>query len=786
MPTWWPWVAVLWLVLVIVLGITFIRRPHPRFSIRSRLSLWLARAVASAALLALILNWSTETTRQTAETPLIRILTDRSASMAAKDAPDGSSRHDSAIKAAKTIAGITPHSAKSSFSADLEPDGASTVPDGERSAIGQALFRSLDESRQQALGGVVVLSDFAASDEDAIKETLQLYQSAKVPVFTWPLGTSKQPADLRLVSARLTQPSPSQPNLRLTATVESPGYADQDAILTISSKEQSLFTRTLHLDGTRQNISIDFPSPFRGLNFYDIRLSEMAGEASLSNNTLRAACELRRDPIRVLYMEGSAPTETTFLKDALEADQDMEVHSLHLPAESAAPTSRSGSFFSAAPLTPEQRAEATAKRRGKDTRVFQDARGLPVPSVCHPTLGFPASMEKLLTYDVVILSDIVRDAYSPEQILNMVAFVEEFGGGFVMVGGDTSFGAGGWEKTPIDKIMPIEVANKSDPQWTKGGALLRAKLPKGPLHPIMQVADTPELSRTAWTRNLAGFKGINYVNRAKPGAIVTARTDLSYDERAKAMNPTLDDLVLFAVQQIGRGRAMAFCSDTTTGWGDEFQQVWGDNGRNNIYYAKFWNNTIRWLAADRIARKNGQTQIQLSTPQCAPGDTVQLTIPAASASELSLLELSVSQAGGPPEMLPVIWNNARRGWEARFVPRATGEIRFEAAYRNAEGAPTKLEAGIFVADGSNEAVAIASRPDLAGEIARATGGQVLTAENAASALREIARKSVSTTWKGREPVWNSAWLLLLILALVMAEWVIRRRSRSGGIRPLRP
>ena len=92
-----------------------------------------------------------------------------------------------------------------------------------------------------------------------------------------------------------------------------------------------------------------------------------------------------------------------------------------------------------------------------------------------------------------------------------------------------------------------------------------------------------------------------------------------------------------------------------------------------------------------------------------------------------------------------------------------------------EAAPVKLEAGIFTASGSNEAVAIASRPDLAEEIARATGGQVLTADSAASVLGDIARKSVSTTWKGREPAWNSPWLLLVLLALVMAEWVIRRQ-----------
>jgi len=236
--------------------------------------------------------------------------------------------------------------------------------------------------------------------------------------------------------------------------------------------------------------------------------------------------------------------------------------------------------------------------------------------------------------------------------------------------------------------------------------------------------------------------------------------------------------VLFAVQQIGRGRAMAFCSDTTAAWGTSFERSWGTNGRNNLYYAKFWNNTIRWLAADRIARKKGQTSLLVSAPQCAPGDAVHLTLPAASASELSLLELSVTEAERPLEFLPVIWNNAQRCWEARCTARAAGDMRFEATYRNVEGSQIKLEAGVSVAPAPNESVAIASRPDLAAQIARDTGGELLTATNAATILGKIARKSVATTWKRRQPVWNSPWLLLPILALVMSEWLIRRRQSA--------
>jgi hypothetical protein len=178
MPGWWPWAAAIWLILVIVCGLFFTRRDHSLFSSRQRILLWLIRSVASGVLLMLILNWSSESTRKSEEKPLIHILTDRSASMATADAAGGSTRYDAARKAAKVIADSAPKSVSNFFSSDLETDSSEKLPNGERSAIGQALSRTLDNSRQQAIGGVILLSDFAATDEAAIKETLQIYQSA--------------------------------------------------------------------------------------------------------------------------------------------------------------------------------------------------------------------------------------------------------------------------------------------------------------------------------------------------------------------------------------------------------------------------------------------------------------------------------------------------------------------------------------------------------------------------------------------------------------------------------
>ena len=152
-------------------------------------------------------------------------------------------------------------------------------------------------------------------------------------------------------------------------------------------------------------------------------------------------------------------------------------------------------------------------------------------------------------------------------------------------------------------------------------------------------------TRVAWKERFPGFGGINYARRAKPGAYVLARTHSS--------NPSRNDLVLFAVQNIGRGRTMAFMSDTAEAWGTDFERSWGDATGSNRYYRKFWNNTIRWLAADRIAQKSGQSVIELPDTPVLPGDLIPLRVASLSAGELTELAVSVQEAGqvraAPPE-----------------------------------------------------------------------------------------------------------------------------------------
>ena len=756
MPAWWPWAAACFGLVAIIAGWLFIRGEHPHLSRALRVKLWALRVLAGLLLLACLLDWRAETVRRTSEKPLLHVVLDRSLSMAAKDAPEEKSRFDAAretldnhIKPAwNDTARLETGFAGNGYS---QGDPATAAPDAKRSAIGKALREALDNQSQQALGGVILLSDGSASDIAELRAAAKLYQDARVPAFPWLIGTKGQPDDVRITSASLQQPSPSQSSLHLELTFESPGYAGKETTLSVRFGEQTLHQQQVKLSGTRQTLALDFLSPYRGCHFYDVSLSPLEGEASLPNNQTKVACEVRREPIRVLYMEGSMPTETAYLREAIEADPEMEITCLHFPGDSSV----------------EALARQALALRGKDTRVFQDSKGRPVPSVCHPTRGYPVTMEALLKYDVIIDSDIIKEAFSPEQMAQTVAFVEEFGGGFVMVGGQTSFGAGGYEKTVIDKLMPIEISNNSDPFWQP----FQVSVAEAEYnHPVMRVGKSLEETKDAWTRRFPGFGGANYATRAKPGAQVLARIELP--------GTRYDDLLLFAVQQIGRGRTMAFMSDTTSGWGTSFETRW-PTAENPEYFRKFWNNTVRWLAADRIARKGGQATIEVPREAVTPGEPVDIRLAALSTADLPGLEVSVREDTGDPQLLPVQWNGATRHWQGSYIPKQAGEVMIEARYKNPEGKPVTTLAGFMVRAEGDEAVAVAARPDLMAELARETGGRLLDENSVAKVLGDLSSRSVDVTWKRAVPVWDRWWILVPLLLVIVAEWLLRRRREPA-------
>ncbi len=72
-----------------------------------------------------------------------------------------------------------------------------------------------------------------------------------------------------------------------------------------------------------------------------------------------------------------------------------------------------------------------------------------------PAEGVPRSLAELQKFDCLVLSNVPATAMTLAQMEIIRTYVEDLGGGLVMIGGDQSFGLGGYYKTTLEEILPV-------------------------------------------------------------------------------------------------------------------------------------------------------------------------------------------------------------------------------------------------------------------------------------------------------------------------------------------
>lgn len=87
---------------------------------------------------------------------------------------------------------------------------------------------------------------------------------------------------------------------------------------------------------------------------------------------------------------------------------------------------------------------------------------------------FPSSLVDLTTNDAIILANIPRGTggISEAQDKMLRAYVHDMGGGLLMLGGEESFGAGGWQGSEVEKILPVDMDIPAQRQVGKGALAL--------------------------------------------------------------------------------------------------------------------------------------------------------------------------------------------------------------------------------------------------------------------------------------------------------------------------
>jgi hypothetical protein len=448
--------------------------------------------------------------------------------------------------------------------------------------------------------------------------------------------------------------------------------------------------------------------------------------------------------IKVLYVEENPRWEFQYLSNALCRDHEtMLTHTLLLDADPEAPQRRTN-----APEWP----------------PLDAARALPPRA-------------KLFEYDVVVLGDVDPRNLGPddgkEALANLRDFVER-GGGLICIAGASNNPAK-YRDTSLAVLLPVVVDRNAEREAEmKGRDTARgfgfALTPEADLSPMMNVAGELAESKLAWQSPMWRQYWSYPTPRAKTLAKVLAESDDPSDRSAFGARP------LIATMLYGRGRTLFLGVD-------EMWRMRYDVG--DRYYYRFYGEAVRFLATYKLLGGNKRFKIMTDLVTYTLDDPVRISVdvldrdyePSRAEAQTVKLDMPGAEPGRRETVDIVIpKDGVELGvFRKTIVPTRPGDYRLTAATDDPKDEPPETIFHVVQSslEGRDLLLNETSLRDMAG--ASAGGAYMYLAD-----LPELAPKSKPN----RVPVnvhedemWDNAWTLAIAVALLGAEWLLRKRWR---------
>lgn len=419
---------------------------------------------------------------------------------------------------------------------DVGPDALKSIePEGDLTDLSAATSASMQVAAGEPLAGIVVMGDgtqTAPSGPRSAEQVVETLDSLGVPLWSVPIGPAGGATEARDVAVealpesyqlfagnevdiefemRLRGFAGSEVPVRLS-WIDEAGEAEEVAIRGVVA-EKSLDTAA---------VSVPLIAPEPGSYRLQVQADLQPGELVSKNNSQVAFVDVREGGGRVLYLEGTARLEQTFLRRALRRFPDLD-------------------------LTYRWIAQDTSQRWPIDLNDWFE----------------PGK------FDIYIIGDLDADAIGDQQ-LQQLADAVAAGAGLVTLGGFQTYGPGGYADSPLAEVMPVRM----NPALRRRGAPSGEDAPgqiTGPLpirlarsHPVTELG---EGDPSAVWQGLPELPGANRLVGPKPVPGV------------QVLLETPEEDPLLVIGEYGRGRTAAVAFDSTWRWwragfDEQHRQFW--------------------------------------------------------------------------------------------------------------------------------------------------------------------------------------------------------------------
>jgi uncharacterized membrane protein len=251
---------------------------------------------------------------------------------------------------------------------------------------------------------LVLLSDGGENSGDGLNAA-RVAAARGVPIDVVSLSGLADGIDAQVTNVEL--PAAAREGQRLRMRIELDSSAETTGRLTVEGPNGMLLVdQQVNLQAGPQQLEVVLPEAQPAFNRYIVRI-DAPNDARAENNASEAYSFVSGQP-RILIVEGQPGEALNFAGALKAARNEVEV------------------------VAPE---------------------------------GMPDGIGGLSNYDAMVLANVPRRALPDRALGALSAYVHDLGRSLMMVGGDESFGAGGWRDTPVEEALPVSMDIPSQVQF---------------------------------------------------------------------------------------------------------------------------------------------------------------------------------------------------------------------------------------------------------------------------------------------------------------------------------
>jgi len=573
------------------------------------------------------------------------------------------------------------------------------------------------------LRAVVLLSDGDFNIGQPPVGAAQKYRLRGVPIFTIPVGSETRLPDLDLLTVTAPTYGIVGENVQIPFTIRSSLDRQVRTIVRLRDESGRERTKNIILPPNAETYdSILWRLEKEGASTLTLSIPVEDGELVSANNSHKFNISGKPEQIRVLIVETLPRWEFRFLRNALQRDPGVELSCLLLRPELGA------------------------------------AEGLDYIQ------EFPASLEELSKFDVVILGDVGvgEKQLTAEQCAQIRGLVENQASGVVFLPG-TQGNQFTLLDTELSDLIPVTLDDKNKEGFPEPLATPLNLTTEGRASLLTMLGDSEEENPEIW-RRLPGFFWHAPVLRAKGGTEVLA----VHANRRGPYGP----VPLMVTKTAGSGKVLFMGIDSAWRW---------RRGVEDLYHYRFWGQVARWMSYQRNMAAGQRIRLFFTPERPEPGSTVTLNANAFDANGAPLKDgavaVDITSPDGKTQRTELQKNESEWGaYTGRFKIDLPGAWKLKATVFGASDLPT--ETTILAQGVEIEKTGQPARPGVLEEMAKVSRGRSILADQLPDLIGEIDALPEPRPLENRIPLW-SHWATLVVLVLLLGTFWVGRKLNGA-------